>query len=219
MSYADRTRLAAAAGAAGSTAPPATTAAAPSTAEKTAAAAPGGGAERAGAQPAVDGQAGRAGARGNRGGRGGRDRGGDRGGDRGARAPTAGTAGGPEGAAPSGPARERAGEVMPKSIYIPSVPSGTTEEELRKLFGKAGPIVDKYLDERNEEVSGVEIIKSTNASRPNTFAFITFESEESAARCISGDLQGTFALGSTNLNVRERQSRANIREAKAARGG
>ena len=115
------------------------------------------------------------------------------------------------------PVARRVGDVLTNSIFIGSVPQDTTEDELRAVFSAAGKVLTKYID-NNQECDGVEIITTSNNNKPNAIAFVTFESDESARRCISGDLLGTFELRGHPLNVRERKVRES-RGSKGARGG
>jgi RNA recognition motif-containing protein len=114
------------------------------------------------------------------------------------------------------PSARRAGDLLINSVFIGSVPQETTEDELRTLFSKAGKVLDKYVD-NNQECDGVEIITTSNNNKPNAIAFVTFETDEAARRCISGDLQGTFELRGQVLNVRDRKVRES-RGGKTSRG-
>jgi RNA recognition motif-containing protein len=94
---------------------------------------------------------------------------------------------------------------MSKKLYVGNLPFSSTEDELRKLFGRHG------------SVDSVSVITDRDTGRPRGFAFVEM-SEPSAATDAIKALDGT-QLGGRALKVSEAQDKPRSGGGGYGRGG
>lgn len=94
---------------------------------------------------------------------------------------------------------------MGRRLYVGNLSFGTTEIELRDVFGQSGTIVD------------AKIVTDRETGRPRGFAFVEMSSDEEAQNAIA-QLDGRELDGRT-IKVNEAQDRAGGAGAGSGRAG
>jgi cold-inducible RNA-binding protein len=84
--------------------------------------------------------------------------------------------------------------IMGKRLYIGNLSYGTTELDLRELFGQMGTVAD------------AKVVMDRDTGRPRGFAFVEMSSDAEAAKAIE-QVNGR-ELGGRSLNVSEAQERS-----------
>lgn len=82
---------------------------------------------------------------------------------------------------------------MSKKLYVGNLPFTTTEDDLRGIF------------ERHGSVDSVAVITDRETGRPRGFAFVEFDSEESAEKAI--EMFNEHELGGRALRVNMAEER------------
>ena len=86
--------------------------------------------------------------------------------------------------------------VISNKIFVGNLDFGTTDEQLRELFGEIG------------EVTDVHIPKDRDSGRPRGFAFVRFANEEHAAQAVE-QIHGREVAGrALRLDIAEDRPRA-----------
>jgi RNA recognition motif-containing protein len=97
---------------------------------------------------------------------------------------------------------------MGKKLYVGNLSFGTTEMELRELFGQFGTVVE------------TKVVMDRETGRPRGFAFVEMTADAEAAKAIE-ELSGRELDGRT-INVseaRERERTGGARSGSAPAGG
>ena len=94
---------------------------------------------------------------------------------------------------------------MGKRLYIGNLSYGTTELDLRELFGQMGTVAD------------AKVVMDRETGRPRGFAFVEMSTDGEAAKAIE-QVNGR-ELGGRDLNVREAQERTGGGGGGGGRGG
>ena len=90
---------------------------------------------------------------------------------------------------------------MPKRIYVGNLPFSATEEEVRELFDRFGP------------VTSVNLVTDRETGRPRGFGFVEMEHDDAADAAI--DALDQTQMGGRSLKINE----ARPRERRPQRGG